>query len=128
MFEAYGKEVEFYKEELFRPRLALEDMEIIKKLTKTVDVVNRGLEKYRFADAAEAIYEFLWHQLADVYIEKVKKREDKEVALSVVRHVYLTALKLLHPFMPFVTEAVWSEIKDLRKYPDQMLITSRWPV
>ncbi|KKR13415.1 MAG: Valine-tRNA ligase, partial [Candidatus Woesebacteria bacterium GW2011_GWA1_39_21b] len=83
--------------------------------------------KYRFADAADSIYHFMWDELASKYLENTKDRVDKEVTLSVFRYVYFNSLKLLHPFMPFVTEAIWQELKDLRKYPDQLLITSSWP-
>jgi valyl-tRNA synthetase len=86
--------------------------------------VNKNLEKYRFSDAGEDIYHFMWHELADKYIENVKDREDKDVALSVFRHVYLACLKLLHPFMPFVTEVIWEEMP--RKH-DGDLISSKWP-
>jgi valyl-tRNA synthetase len=65
----------------------------------------------------------MWHKVADVYIEQVKNHEDQEIALSVLRHVLLTGLKLLHPFMPFVTEAIWKEIN-----PESgMLIVAEWP-
>ncbi len=101
-----------------------EDNVIINKLDKTINDVNRSIEKYRFSDAADTIYHFMWDDLASSYIEHVKDREDKEVALSVLRHVFLNSIKLLHPFMPFITEAIWSEIP--RKY-DTPLIVSKWP-
>ncbi|OGC93113.1 valine--tRNA ligase [Candidatus Amesbacteria bacterium RIFCSPLOWO2_01_FULL_49_25] len=106
--------------------LKKQDREILAKLKKLIKTVDEKLTKFRFADAAEAIYQFVWHELADKYVEEIKTREDKELAAAVLKHIYLTSLKLLHPFMPFVTEAIWGEIKNLRKYPDQMLITSEW--
>ena len=102
-----------------------DDNWIMDELNKLIKSVTVSLEKYRFNDAAESMYEFVWHKFADVYIEKVKGR--KEGASPTLRHVLITCLKLLHPFMPFVTEAIWWEIKDLRKYPDEMLITTAWP-
>ena len=76
--------------------------------------------------AGEDIYQFMWHEVADKYIEQIKTREDKDVALSVLRHVMINCLKLLHPFMPFVTEAIWENISG-RKNPDQLLALSSWP-
>jgi valyl-tRNA synthetase len=104
--------------------LQKEDKAILKELDVIVKKMTSLLEKFRFSQAADLIYEFMWHKVADVYIEQVKERPDQEVALSVLRHVLLTGLKLLHPFMPFVTEAIWKEMpgKD-----DEMLIVSRWP-
>ena len=52
----------------------------------------------------------MWHSVADKYIEHVKGREDKNVALGVLEHVYVTSLKLLHPFMPFITEEIYQKM------------------
>ncbi|EKD80546.1 MAG: Valine-tRNA ligase [uncultured bacterium] len=104
--------------------LAMEDKVMIKELNEKIKKITTQLEKYRFSEAADTIYEFMWHSVADVYIEQVKAGEDKTVALSVLRHVLLTGLKLLHPFMPFVTEAIWREMP---KKHEEMLIVSKWP-
>ncbi|MFH2085238.1 MAG: valine--tRNA ligase [bacterium] len=104
--------------------LAAEDEVMIKELNEKITKITTLLEKYRFAEAADTIYEFMWHSVADVYIEKVKVRKDQDVALSVLRHVLLNGLKLLHPFMPFVTEAIWKEMPRMK---DGMLILSKWP-
>ena len=98
------------EEELEKLGLAKEDRDILKELHATIKTVNGELEKYRFADAADAIYHFMWHSVADIYIEQVKGRADKEVALAVLTYVYLTSLKLLHPFMPFVTEEIYQKM------------------
>jgi len=82
------------------------------------------LEKFRFSEAADVIYHYMWDEVASSYIEQVKNRKDKEVALSVLRHVLLNGLKLLHPFMPFVTEAIWQEMPGLF---EKQLITAKWP-
>src|SRR5260221_4116905 len=100
-----------------------EDKEILKRLSKLIKSVDTSLEKFRMADGAEAIYQFMWHELADAYIEQVKNRQDKEVALSVLRHVYLTSIKLLHPFMPFVTEEILRQLSP----KDLPLIIQAWP-
>ena len=101
----------------------IEDKKILKELGEVEKKMTSLLEKYRFAEAADTIYHFLWHTVADEYIEQVKKREDKGVALNGLRQVLLDSLKLLHPFMPFVTEAIWQEINP----GEGMLIVAKWP-
>jgi valyl-tRNA synthetase len=88
--------------------------------------VTKDIERYRFSDAAQKLYDFTWHTLADVYLEKNKDRlkiGDAQ-AIAVVRHVFMTILKLLHPFMPFVTEALYQKIPGWDGVP---LIISPWP-
>ena len=125
MFDRYkeetGRDVEFYTVDM---EVLPEDAEIVKKLNALIKNVDKNLEKYRFADAADQIYHFMWDELAAKYIESVKNRADKAVALSVLHHVFLTCLKLLHPFMPFVTEEIWG---NLPKKHDTPLIVSEWP-
>jgi valyl-tRNA synthetase len=101
-----------------------DDAEILKGLQDTIKEVDLNLTKYRIADAGNAIYHFMWHELADKYIEIAKNREDKDVALGVLRKVYMDCLKLLHPFMPFVTEAIWEELNE----KSDVLSVSRWPL
>ena len=126
MFESFKKEVPFYSDKI-NSKIKIEDRKILKKLDQTVKKIDNSLEKYRFADAAEEIYQFIWHELADIYLEQIKNREDKNIALAVLRHVFINSLRLLHPFMPFVTEAIWGELKNIRKYSDELLINSSWP-
>lgn len=98
-----------------------DDQWILSELGLTVTGVNSNLEKYRFAEAAETIYEFVWHKFADVYIERIKDR--KEEASETLYKVLEVILKLLHPFMPFVTEVIWQEI-----FPAQgLLVSQTWP-
>ena len=108
-------------------KLKQEDKDLVKKFDQLTKDVNTCLGKYRFSDAAEVIYHFMWDDLASNYLENNKNRVDKDVTLSVFRHVYFNSLKLLHPFMPFITEAIWQELKNQRKYPEQLLISSSWP-
>jgi valyl-tRNA synthetase len=100
-----------------------EDQSYRKQLQELIKSVDENLEKYRFADAAESIYKFMWHELADKYIESIKKREDKQIGLSNFMQIYKTCLKLLHPFMPFITEDIYSYIPHEEK---SIMITS-WP-
>jgi valyl-tRNA synthetase len=88
--------------------------------------VTKYMESHRYSDAALTIYEFAWHTLADEYLEINKERfhEGDVIAISVLRHVFLNILKLLHPFMPFVTEEIWGK---LPKKTNNPLIISSWP-
>ena len=115
---------EAYFKEISKTHLAKEDREILQQLDEVVKKVTVALEKFRFAEAADTIYEFVWRSVADVYIEQVKERKDQNVALAVLRSVILNSLKLLHPFMPFVTEAIWQEFPNLS---EKNLITAKWP-
>ncbi len=123
-FNKIKQEIPFYNHEL--PGLSKEDKTIIKELNALINKTTKHLDKFRFSQAGESIYEFTWHRLADQYIEDIKDRlnQGNVVALSTLRHVLLNCLKLLHPFMPYVTEAVWTNIP--RKYKE-MLIVSSWP-
>lgn len=110
-------------QEIEKEKLTKRDKEIVEKLNETIKNVDELLAKFRFSEAADVIYHYMWDEVASSYIEHVKDREDKETALSVLRYVLLNGLKLLHPFMPFVTEAIWQEINSDAK----MLIVSKWP-
>jgi valyl-tRNA synthetase len=101
-----------------------EDQKMVKDLKHLVLGVDKDLEKYRFSDASDKIYHFMWDVLAAEYIEHIKDRADKDVALSIFKYVYKNCLKLLHPFMPFVTEEVWGYVKDEN---EGLLVVSEWP-
>jgi len=99
-----------------------DDRWIISELDQVILKVTKQIENYRFGQASETIYNFFWHKFCDIYIEKTKQRQDKEV-LQVLAFVLASCLKLLHPFMPFVTEKVWSLLPGEKK---PLVITS-WP-
>lgn len=104
-------------------KLNEEDKEIRKELQKVIKEVDSHLEKYRFADAAEVIYQFMWHAIADKYIESIKNRGDKEIALSNLLEIYTTSLKLLHPFMPFITEEIYQNLP----FHTKSIMIAKWP-
>jgi len=115
-------------DKLDKKKFSTQDKNILKQLNELVGDVNSNLEKYRFSDAADGIYQFMWHEVADKYIEQIKQREDKQQALSVLNHVINTGLKLLHPFMPFVTEAIWENLNDAEKIDGMVLVETKWPI
>ncbi len=123
MFEKYDGEVPMFSKSS-EVKLNDSDRKILSDLDETIKSVDDNLEKYRFAQAGESIYHYIWDDLASTYIELVKSRKDKDVALSVLRYCFIASIKLLHPFMPFVTEAIWQEIS--RKYNEPLIIT-KWP-
>ncbi len=121
------------EKENFKKGLEKEDKEILKKLEKLSKKVETSLEKYRFSDAALACYHFFWHHFCDIYIEKTKPRLQKEgkdrvLALAVLVYILQINLKLLHPFMPYVTEHIWQTLGDSELADKKPLLIQNWPV
>ena len=116
----------------------LEDADkwILSKMNSLVNVVTSNLDKYEIGLAADKLYEFIWEEFCDWYIEMVKPRlygndeASKKAALYTLQTVLMTALKLLHPYMPFVTEAIYETIQPLcaDEYPEESIMISAWPV
>ncbi len=117
-------------EKIDKNLLEEEDKWIISRINTVIREVTTNLEKYELGIAAQNIYDFIWDEYCDWYIEMVKPRlygdntESKETAQKVLLYVLDKILKLLHPFMPFITEEIWSHIPDREK----PLIISDWPV
>ena len=93
---------------------SLADKWILTRLNATIKEVTEAIEAYRFNDAANSIYQFIWHELCDWYVELIKQdlkgengNERKKTAEAVLLKVLQDCLKLLHPMMPFITEEVW---------------------
>ena len=106
------------------------DKQIINNLNDLIIQTTNYLEEYKFKLAGEALYQFIWEDFANNYLESIKNRADVEIVHAVLMHVYSTCLKLLHPFMPFVTEAIWQELKlgELKiKGNHKYLILCGWP-
>jgi valyl-tRNA synthetase len=100
-----------------------DDLWINKELKSCITKVSKSLDKYRLNEAAEEIYDFIWHKFADVYLEKAKGR--RQEAQKTLEFVLQESLKLLHPFLPFVSEAIWQEGKD--RFDSPILISAPWP-
>jgi valyl-tRNA synthetase len=93
--------------------LNLEDKWILHKLNELIKEVTENLENYELGIAFDKIYSFIWDEFCDWYIEMVKPRvfaEDKSAAV-VLNRVLINALKLLHPFMPFITEEIYQSLR-----------------
>ncbi len=97
-------------------RLPVEDRWILSRLNRTISSVTGLLEGFQFGEAHRQIYEFLWGEFCDWYIEiaKIRLHTGGEVLspIPVLVHVLETSLRLLHPFMPFVTEELWQNLKN----------------
>jgi valyl-tRNA synthetase len=109
-----------------------QDEKDLKQLDEIIAKTTKYLDSFQFSHAGELIYDYTWHEFADKIIEQAKPRingDDKEDKLAAVVKLYMilqTTLKLLHPFMPFVTEAIWQNMdKKLKDEGD--LISSSWP-
>ena len=109
--------------------LLLEDKWILSRYNETIGEIEKNLEKFEFGLAANKLYDFVWEEFCDWYIELVKPRlynddtEVKDNALSVLVTVLTGIIKLLHPFMPFITEEIYSYMPNKK----DMLINEVWP-
>ena len=101
------------------------DKEWIEKVEKLVEDVTKDIESYNFNFAAEKLYEFVWHQFADIYIEDVKKRIDKN-SYIILTSLFLILIKLLHPIMPFVTEEIYQRFNPPAGGGKSIMVSS-WP-
>jgi len=110
--------------------LTLADQWILIRLKKTVDKVEKNLKRFRFDEVARTIYDFVWSDYCDWYIELIKDRlykksaEEKRVALSVAIFTLKNILKILHPYAPFITEEIYQHLKSTS---ESDIIVSGWP-
>ena len=113
-----------------RDELALGDRWIIARCDATVREATEAFEKLRLNDAANAVYRFLWNDLADWYLEAIKPRlygdvPGGDVARAVVVQTFDVALRLLHPVMPFITETLWKRLPG--RPDDATIMVAPWP-
>jgi valyl-tRNA synthetase len=110
---------------LKKKKLGKDDKKILKALNKTIKSVNKSLENFQFGKAAHSIYNFFWHNFCDKYLEEFKRQKAKGKRQKVLLFVLLTSLKLLHPFIPFITEEIYQmlPIKNKKK----SLMIEKWP-
>ena len=124
--ENYNEKENSYKE----GSLKLEDKWIINKTNKLVSEITTNIENYDLGIAIDKLYSFIWNEFCDWYIEFAKislyngTDEEKVQTAYVLNEVFRTCLKLLHPFMPFVTSEIYN---DLVNYDGKDLMVSEWP-
>ena len=99
------------------------DRWILSRLQQTIQKVTKSLDDFLFNEAANTIYDFLWHDVCDWYLE-ISKIKDQGLDRSVLPHVLETSLRLLHPVMPFVTEELWQRLQPTAK---TSIMVAPWP-
>src|SRR6266540_3367894 len=111
-----------------RAKLPLADRWILMRANSAVHAATEYMEQFRLDEAAKRCYEFVWGELADWYVEAVKPRlasGDAAAAQAVLAYCFDTALRLLHPVVPFITEELWQKIPGRKQ--DELLAVAPWP-
>jgi valyl-tRNA synthetase len=112
------------------PSLPLPERYIISKCHQLIADVTNAIENYDFGEAGKRLYDFLWEEFADWYVEISKTRlrstnlETRNMAAGVLHHVWDSSLRLLHPYMPFITEVLWHHVNPSE---DGSLMVAQWP-
>ena len=110
-------------------KLEIADKWVLSKLNTLIEEVTENMDKYELGVAVQKIYDFVWDIYCDWYIEMTKARlfsddaDRKQTAISVLTYVLDQILRLLHPFMPFITEEIWQSIP----HEGEALIVAQWP-
>lgn len=109
--------------------LSIADKWILTRLNHTIEQVTRNTEKYEFGEAGRYLYNFIWDELCDWYIEMAKlplygdDEEKKKTTQSVLAFVLDQTMRLLHPFMPFITEEIWQKLP----HEGESITIASWP-
>ncbi len=101
------------------------DKDMIEKTRLLTNEITKYVDSYQFNYAAEGLYEFVWHEFADKYIENVKSQianRKSQDSFLILNSLFLILLKLLHPFMPFITEEIYQRFEF-----GESIMTDRWP-
>jgi len=110
---------------------SLADRWILSRLDAATEKTTRAFEAYRFDEAALTLYGFFWDEVCDWYLEMIKPllrdAREKKRAASVMLCVLSRCLKLLHPFMPFITEELWSHLPEPQRADEPVLMLASWP-
>ncbi|MEK7500948.1 MAG: class I tRNA ligase family protein, partial [Patescibacteria group bacterium] len=96
--------------------------QIVNEFQKIKEQVSDYIDNYEFGQALHTLYDFFWHEFCDRYIEETKKLNDNETSQTLL-YVLAESLKLLHPFIPFITEALWGKIPLADK---KLLMVEKW--
>ena len=111
--------------------LKLDDKWILAELQKLIREVTDSLDNYKFSEAGQMLYEFAWHEFCDWYLELVKSRladpGEKETVSGVLLFVWERLLRLLHPFMPFITEELWQLLPPGSDKSGKSIMIASWP-
>src|SRR3989344_5459436 len=121
-----------------KPILTESDEQYVQQLDTIIQEVTDDMENFRFYLAAEKLYHYFWHTFADKIIEEIKERLHADSSSPISEHARVsgryalrvileTSLKLLHPFMPFITETIWQEIYPPAGGAKKILMVEKWP-
>jgi valyl-tRNA synthetase len=114
-----------------KPNLTEENLETITQMNAVISDITEDMENLRFHLASEKIYHYVWHIFADDIIEKSKEpifkgtKDAQQSAKWMIYHILMTTLKTLHPFMPFITEEIWTYMPHHKDRP--LLMVESWP-
>lgn len=108
-------------------KLNLPERWILSRLYSTLGAVEKCLGEYRFNEAANTIYEFIWHEFCDWYIEMAKSDITKKEVQVVLYKVLEKSLRMLHPFMPFITEEIWQKLPRSKDAAGDSIMIQPWP-
>jgi valyl-tRNA synthetase len=122
--------IDYSETDLSDSKLDLADRWMVSRTNELIASVTESLEAYKFNEAAQSLYQFLWHEFCDWYLEIVKARIHAAADPPGIRsgkylllHVLGIVLRMLHPFMPFVTEELWQQLPQRRS----SIMISPWP-
>ena len=107
------------------PSLTLADRWILSRFYQALDDFSKSLSAYRINDAANRIYEFIWHEFCDWYLEIAKLTIDQPHTQITAYKVLEKSLRVLHPIMPFITEDIWQRLP--KEHPTESIMVSPWP-
>jgi valyl-tRNA synthetase len=116
--------------EIKRGNLKTEDRWILSRLNRTIENITKLLNDFQFGEAQRQIHDFIWGEYCDWYIElaKIRLQANDNSPLLVLLHVLEASLRLLHPFMPFVTEELWQHLKKYLKQPTvESIMIAKYP-
>jgi len=114
-----------------KPEIVAENQKQLDELNEIVKDISKDIDEYRFYLASEKIYHYFWHNFADIIIEQSKTpiygtdEKAKASAQWTTYEILITCLKVLHPFMPFVTEEIWGDLPHKNK---KLLMIENWPI
>jgi len=103
-------------------KLTSTDRNILSRLNQIIASTTKNIDSYHFGQASENLYQFFWHEFCDIYIEDAKNRGEE--VIPVLLTVLHTSLKLLHPFIPFVTETIYQQLQSKFNFPPGLLMTA----
>ncbi len=119
-----------FDEQACRQNITMADKWIVSRCNQVIKEVTQNLEKFELGLAVQKIHDFIWDEYCDWYIELVKPRlygdedEEKDTALYTLTFVLENVLKLLHPFMPFITEEIWQHLPTTK---EESIMIAQWP-